>query len=274
MTGTERVGDVESPAISRRQVEVLALLRAEDVPQSAADVARAIGLHVNTARAHLDALLREGLVQRMTEPLGGPGRPRTVYTSSGPVPGQRHFQLLAEILTGLVSSLDDGPSLARDTGAAWGRHLVDSPPPSRKVDAPEALERLETMLTGLGFRPSTDQRDAGVELLLRNCPFREIAQEHPDVICGLHLGLLQGALGELRAPLQATAILPFVTSHTCVARLRSQSALQSPPAPATDAAASSPAPVQQTPAESSSEQLIEDELHWRFPFKRVESSQG
>ncbi len=220
MTIAEWAGGSGLPQVGQRRADVLACLRGADHPQSAAEVASATGLHVNTARTHLDALVRDGLADGMTETRETPGRPRILYTSEGSIPGQRSFQMLAEILTGLVSSLDDGDRLAFEAGEAWGKHLIERPPPSRTIDAPEALARLQVMLEGLGFRPESQGANGHVEVTLRNCPFREIALEHTGVVCGLHRGMLQGALGELRAPVEATSLQPFVTPQACVARLR------------------------------------------------------
>jgi predicted ArsR family transcriptional regulator len=57
------------------------------------------------------------------------------------------------------------------------------------------------------------------EIWLRHCPFREVAEAHRDVVCAVHLGLMQGALAEMRAPLTADRLEPFVEPSLCVARL-------------------------------------------------------
>lgn len=56
-----------------RRTEVLTLLRGTDTPLSASDVARATGLHLNTARLHLDALTNQGLAERRRESRERPG---------------------------------------------------------------------------------------------------------------------------------------------------------------------------------------------------------
>ncbi|MGH3125168.1 MAG: hypothetical protein ACRDND_29655, partial [Streptosporangiaceae bacterium] len=56
---------------------------------------------------------------------------------------------------------------------------------------------------------------------LRGCPFREVAQHHQDVVCMLHLGLMQGALAEMRAPVTADRLEPFTEPSLCVAYLTS-----------------------------------------------------
>ena len=54
------------------------------------------------------------------------------------------------------------------------------------------------------------------------CPFKDLAESHGGVICALHLGLLRGALEELRAPVQVDALRPFAEPGVCVVELRIQ----------------------------------------------------
>lgn len=216
VTLTDAPSDV--PAGGRRG-EVLAQLRAADRPLSVTDVAQATGLHVNTARFHLDGLVNDGLAARTVEPRETPGRPRVLYTAHGAAPGPRSFAFLAEMLTGLVASLDSAGEVAAEAGRAWGRHLVDRPAPSERVGEAGATDRLNRVLDAIGFQPESAPTDAGVEVRLRHCPFREVAERHTDVVCALHLGLMRGALEELRAPLQAESLTPFVAPSLCVAQL-------------------------------------------------------
>lgn len=203
---------------------MLALLRQTDRPLSVAEVAQAMDLHVNTARFHLDGLVGEGLAERTTEARETPGRPRILYRSEGPSPGPRSYELLAEMLTGLVSSLDDADQATIDLGKAWGRHLVERAAPSERVDAREAVVRLNRVLDTVGFTSEVRDTDQGVEVRLRHCPFLEVAQKHTDVVCAIHLGLMQGALDELGAPFEAPSLEPFVTPQLCVARLQATKA--------------------------------------------------
>jgi predicted ArsR family transcriptional regulator len=64
--------------------------------------------------------------------------------------------------------------------------------------------------------------DAITEIHLNHCPFREVAQKHRDVVCAIHLGLMQGALSELHTPLEATSLEPFVSPHLCIARVQAR----------------------------------------------------
>jgi hypothetical protein len=57
--------------------------------------------------------------------------------------------------------------------------------------AVDARPRLWVMLERLGYRPYRD----GDLIALRNCPFRRLAEEHTDLICGLNLALMEGIAG-------------------------------------------------------------------------------
>jgi predicted ArsR family transcriptional regulator len=63
-------------------------------------------------------------------------------------------------------------------------------------------------------------------LQLRQCPFLEVARQHRDVICALHLGLMRGALDLMRAPVTADELAPFVEPGLCVARLTARDGAQ------------------------------------------------
>lgn len=213
---------VDEPAPARtagRRAEVLGLLRASDGPLSAADVAAATGLHVNTARFHLDALVEGRLVERTSEARDQPGRPRILYAAQGPIPGPRSYALLAEMLTGLLASFPDAGPAAVAAGQAWGRHLVERAAPSEQLGEADAVARLNRLLDAIGFEPEVRTTDSGSEVCLRHCPFREVAAKHNDVVCAIHLGLMQGALSELQAPVDVASLEPFVTPNLCVARL-------------------------------------------------------
>jgi predicted ArsR family transcriptional regulator len=215
-------------AIDGRRADVLAMLRRAGRPCSAAETATATGLHLNTARFHLDALVTDGLAERHAEPRDVPGRPRILYTAGDQVPGPRSYKLLAEMLTGLVASLADAGPVAVDAGKAWGRHLVERAAPSERIDAAEATARLSRVLDAIGFQPEVGTATKKeTEIRLRHCPFREVAERHTDVVCAVHLGLMQGALEELHAPIQAAALEPLVTPDLCIARLRQNTPVRS-----------------------------------------------
>ncbi|MFE1754282.1 helix-turn-helix transcriptional regulator [Streptomyces anandii] len=242
-----------APAQRGRRAAVLQLLREADGPLGVAEVAERVGVHLNTARFHLDALVADELAARGTAPRDEPGRPKVVYSAvAGEGPdGSRSFRLLSDILLGVVSSsVEDPVAAATRAGHSWGSYLTDAPAPTERVGAEEGERRLVATLEDIGFvtepepepepgpapgsvpegsrREESGQGESGPKptagaerrLRLHHCPFREVAQRRPDIVCAIHLGLMRGTVETLRAPLAAEGLEPFVTPHLCVATLR------------------------------------------------------
>lgn len=210
------------PALGRSRAKVLDLLRNAHSPLSVQDIADSTGLHPNTARFHLDALADAGLATREPEPRRAPGRPSIVYRSSGEggPSGSRHYRLLAEMLTSLIAgTMPDPASTATEAGLMWGRYLTEQPLPYQHVDPDEAVAGLTAMLEQMGFSPEAVTEDGQTLLHLRACPFLEVAESHREVVCSLHLGLMQGVLAKMRAPLTADRLEPFAQPGRCVAHL-------------------------------------------------------
>jgi predicted ArsR family transcriptional regulator len=211
----------------RRRAEVLEMLRAAEGPLGIRDVAERMQLHANTARFHLEALVSAGLAVRETEDRGRPGRPRIGYRAvrAGSA-GLRQYRLLAEMLTGIIARAmpGSGPA-AEEAGWEWGAYLTQEAPPYRRLTAAEAVGQLAATMDGLGFAPlaspsaSAGEASGRYRLGLRQCPFREVAQHHPEIICSLHLGLMRGALARMRAPVTAEGLEPFAEPSLCLAHL-------------------------------------------------------
>jgi predicted ArsR family transcriptional regulator len=126
------------------------------------------------------------------------------------------------MLTSLITGTMPEPRrAAEDAGREWGAYLTEQPPPYQKLSAQEAVGKLTAIMDELGFSPQAEAGDGAGQyrLRLRQCPFREVAQQHQDVICSLHLGLMRGALARMRAPVTASRLDPFVEPSLCVARL-------------------------------------------------------
>ncbi|GEN81370.1 helix-turn-helix transcriptional regulator [Actinotalea fermentans] len=216
---TRRLADAqESTPLGTRRAQVLATLRDAGRPLGVQEVADATGLHPNTARFHLDGLVAGGQARRELEARTTPGRRRVVYAAAA-AEGARSYGLLAEMLTGLVASMDGAGAPAIQAGRAWGRHLVERGLPSQPVSGEEGLARVGRLLGEIGFQPEVRTDDDGATVDLHHCPFLEVATQHTDVVCAIHLGLMQGALAELRAPWDAVSLEPFVAPSLCVARL-------------------------------------------------------
>jgi predicted ArsR family transcriptional regulator len=114
-----------------------------------------------------------------------------------------------------------------EAGLAWGRDLVrrstsvaegeDLSPRAAKAPSPIAARRqVVSLLEDLGFAPTPDARATVVKL--RRCPLLAAAHQYPDVVCGVHLGVVRGALRELGADadrIEHTALQPFSEPGAC-----------------------------------------------------------
>lgn len=209
---------------------MLRLLQAADAPLSIAQIADELGVHPNTVRFHLDTLVEEGRVEHTEPDHRGRGRPALMFQAIRQMDrgGTRHFRLLAEILTiGLAADQDpSGKALA--AGREWGRRLRPPDHLDEEPAAADTTDQLVDMLDELGFAPERLESDTvGLEKLgLRHCPFLELAEEATDVVCPIHLGLMQGALEVIDASMTVDRLDPFAQPDLCVAHLKSASILE------------------------------------------------
>lgn len=213
--------DTAAP-LGESRARVLDLLRAADGPLGVQQVAKQAGLHPNTARFHLDALVEAGLATRERQPRRTPGRPSMAYRvtdTRGPA-GRRRYRLLAEMLTSLIAGVMPEPGkAAEEAGREWGRYLTEQPPPYQRLTTEEAVGKLTSALAEIGFAPEAVAGDGSYRLRLHQCPFREVAERHQGVVCALHLGLMRGVLERLRAPVTTDQLEPFAEPGICIAGL-------------------------------------------------------
>jgi len=203
---------------------VLHQLRVYARAASAVEVGEPLGLHLNTARFHLDALVEAGLAERTTEGRATPGRPKVLYAvPPGDVAEEDSYRVLAEILTGALEHAATTPGAAAEAaGVERGRVLAAEqvgPTPTR-VTATTAADVVVEGLGRLGFESSSVPTRAGRRIDIVPCPYLDLARSRPDVVCGVHRGLMQGVLDELGAPLEVDRLEPFAEPGRCVAHLR------------------------------------------------------
>lgn len=201
-------------AIGKRRVDVLSTLKASATPMTTAQIAARLEVHTNTVRFHLEHLEENGQVERVEPHHRGPGRPPQLYRAVRRMDpaGPTDYRLLAEILASGLAAEDDPAAKAREMGRAWGRTM--SPRTADSSDS--AVDALVQLLDDIGFAP---EPPADERVQLRHCPFSELAQARPSVVCPVHLGLMQGALEAWQAPVDVERLDAFVEPDLCVAHL-------------------------------------------------------
>lgn len=214
------------------------MLREAPEPLGVARLADRLGVHPNTVRVHLDDLVAAGRVEHAPADRGGPGRPaqRFRWIPGMDPSGPRDYRALADVLVQHLADTEEPATAAVGAGRAWGRRLAaadsaraENGPgngPGTGPHEPPAppLERLLSLLTDLGFDPEARDGDDGRRIGLRHCPFLELAEPHQDVVCPVHLGLMQGATESWDAPFAVTDLVPFAEPGLCLVRLTSAGA--------------------------------------------------
>jgi predicted ArsR family transcriptional regulator len=150
-----------------------------------AELADVAGVHLNTIRVHVAALESADVLHSAQKPASGPGRPAVEYRlADGWGLSSTDFLELAGLLAAaLVRAGPDAADL-RATGADWGRYLVGRP--GRRdaaLEMPRALERV-------GFHADV----SGDVVRISGCPCAVVSPDHPEVICALATGLVEGVL--------------------------------------------------------------------------------
>ena len=187
---------------------------AQPEPVGREQAAAAVGVPSHKAIFHLDRLVEEGLLEvefrRLSGRSGpGAGRPSKLYRRSErewsvSLPPRR-YDLVGHILATAVdrarheeqtleATLDE---VAGAEGVAAGRAARPQPLPD--------------VLAHQGYEP----REDGEVVILVNCPFDALAQEHTDLVCGLNRSYVQGVADGLgREDLEAC--LEPEPGHCCV----------------------------------------------------------
>jgi predicted ArsR family transcriptional regulator len=133
--------------------------------------------------------------------------------------GARRYRMLAEILiNGLTAERNPGDK-ALEAGRAWGRQLTSPAHRAKGIGAEESIDHLVGVLDELGFAPERRESDHEKQIGLRHCPFLELAETRTNVICPMHLGLMQGALEKWEAPVAVNRLDAFVEPDLCLAHL-------------------------------------------------------
>lgn len=230
--------------VRRGVVDELAALdqegRAEGL--TAAELGERLGLHTTTIRFHVDQLVAAGVLDSHFVRNGGVGRPSKKYVlredplAASARQAGRPFEVLAGLLTTTLSVEESQRLTPEEAGVRWATRRAEQVAAVRTAVLGEAGSEAAPQGTGSrdakvaeviallgewGYTPQTHPLEdgSGVEVTLRDCPFLDLARSHPDVVCGVHRGLLRGALAAVGEPDARISLEPFVGPDTCRARL-------------------------------------------------------
>lgn len=180
------------------------------------DLVASTGLHENTVREHLHRLQADGHVRREPQPPTGRGRPATHWRAVDLQATNPYAGLAATLAGTLTSTVADAPRAAHAAGEAWGERLAEE-----HLDATGARALLIEIMREQGFAPRDAADDDGV-IALRRCPLLAAAARHPDVICSVHEGMIDGII-RARGEDATVELEPFAADGTCRLRVRAAS---------------------------------------------------
>ncbi|MFW5947405.1 MAG: helix-turn-helix transcriptional regulator, partial [Gemmatimonadota bacterium] len=170
-------GSVNAPGLGDSRRAILSALK-ESGGATVPDLAKVVGLNIETVREHLRILRSQGLVERRGTRAEGPGRPTVVYGLTAEAESlfpRREAEVLRELAvflkeTGRADVLDE-----------FFRHYIGG----RRADALARVEGLEgverlreaaRILSEQGFMAVVDEDDDTPRLRLCHCPLRELVE--------------------------------------------------------------------------------------------------
>jgi predicted ArsR family transcriptional regulator len=185
-------------------------------PLTTAEISEGLGLHPNTVRPHLERMRDAGLVDVEVGGRGDVGRPQHRYSISPHAPSlglePPTMPVLAKMVLTMAQRLDASAQDAEAVGRLEGA--------SRAVPfehAPSTLEALVADLDRLGFDPvvgdDPGDPDAAV-VAFANCPFAGVAEQHAELVCGLHRGMVSGFVAEM-GDAEVTEFCPLTSRTPC-----------------------------------------------------------
>ncbi|HET8795241.1 MAG TPA: helix-turn-helix domain-containing protein [Arthrobacter sp.] len=222
-------------SLTPAQVAVLDVLLAQRQPAGIALLSELTGLHSNTVREHLDALVKAELVSRTTANAHRRGRPSWEYIAA-PLPAANPNAELALALAGELSrQAPDAAKAAIRAGRHWGAEESSGRTANSENSRDSRVARVIENLQQLGFSPDyvPDESSDQIEIRLHRCPMLSAAKVHPEITCNVHLGLVQGWLtgtaesgndgaeGEGSADDLTPGMRAFAGSDYCLLTLRS-----------------------------------------------------
>ncbi len=194
-------------------------------PATATQVAAEFNIHANVARHHLDRLANDGYLEvtrRRPEGKNGPGagRPAKCYTATDKeielqFPARR-YDLLADLLIRVVQRLEPerASQIAAEVGREYGVELAGT------LDLPDeggfeaALAAVQQAMVEVGF--AVDANTNSRQLLMSHCPFGRTAFDHPEVVCSLDRGIVNGLMEALDQTTETVTLPKETWGEACV----------------------------------------------------------
>ena len=160
-------------------------------PLATAEVADSLGLHPNTVRPHLERMREVGLLDVRPSGAGGVGRPQHLYSLTPDAPSLGLEPPVYPMMAAMLLQLAGDAGIEGEAAIAAGHGQGVALAGSRRVQRP-CVAAAVAMLAELGFDPEVFPEDGATTIAFTHCPFAELAESNPELVCSLHRGLLEG----------------------------------------------------------------------------------
>jgi predicted ArsR family transcriptional regulator len=196
-------------------------------PREIPELARMLGIHPTTVRAHLERLLEAGVLEEEAGVPAGRGRPSRRYRLREPLlAGDPEVRLFVGSLVSLLGKAfgERAPAAALEEGLRRGRQLGGS---YRHGSFEQAVREVVRTLGRLSFDPAPacpEGETVGIDV--RHCPYG-VEPDDPDgaIVCAFHQGLVQGLAESMSGQPVGVELLPFVAPGRCRVQLTLDPAL-------------------------------------------------
>ena len=191
---TVRLAVLKALGDNTRYAIYLELARSQG-PRSTSDIADTLGLHPNTVRPHLERMRDVGLLDVEVDNRGSVGRPQHRYSLADGAPSLGFeppaYPPLAHMLMQAALNAGVSPEAAARAAREEGRERAG------RAQRKGCVAALTTALAELGFDPAVATEGDLTTVAFTHCPYRELAEAHPDLVCNLHRGLIEGFVEEI-----------------------------------------------------------------------------
>lgn len=200
------IGDLTSALGDPTRRAIFIAVREAAEPLTTSDVAELFDIHTNVARHHLDKLANDGWLRvshRRRNGRSGPGagRPAKCYEATSKSVDlhfpSRRADVLIELLLRVIERAGVTPDVVEEVGRSYGTEIAGEIGTPDEHGYADAVTAVAEAMTGIGFQMSADID--GERLLTSICPFGDAATGHPDVVCALDRGMVDGLFGHMGA---------------------------------------------------------------------------
>ena len=217
--GTPRLEILKTLGDNTRYAIYLELARSPR-PLATAEIADVLDLHANTVRPHLERMRDVGLVAVTTAATGAVGRPQHRYSIAADAPSlglePPTMPLLTRILLDGAVAAGLGADEIAEPSREQGRAMRPSTGPLADSSCADALEH---RLGELGFDPARVDDGETSSIAFTHCPFRELAEAHPELVCGVHRSLIDGFV-DTYPDTEVVAFHPLIDRTPCQVEVR------------------------------------------------------